>query len=101
MVLHAYHSVPSDARGFIGCAATVISWRRTAAALLRRRVAGTGVARCGRPGEFDERHGPPAGAVELAHDEALLLDIGQETLGTAQRARAIGAGDRRIARARP
>src|SRR5690348_9301588 len=99
MVSYAYHGVSSHARGPIECPLAA-SWRRTAAVLLGRRVVGIGVARCGRPGELDERHGPAASAVELAHDEALLLDIGQKTLGTAQRARAIGAGDRRIARAR-
>ena len=65
-------------------APTVISWRRTATALLGRLVIGIGIARRGRPGELDERHGSAAGAVELAHDEALLLDIGQKALGAAQ-----------------
>src|SRR4051794_30111309 len=63
----------------------VASWRRIAAALLRRQFLGIGVARCRRPGQFDERHDPPAGAVKLANDEALLLDVGQKTPCTAQR----------------
>jgi hypothetical protein len=44
-----------------------------------------GVARCRRPGQFDERHDPPTGTVKLANDEALLLDVGQQTPCRAQR----------------
>lgn len=64
---------------------TVASQSRTAAGLLRQRLLGIGVARCRRPGQFDERHDPPTGTVKLANDEALLLDIGQQTACTAQR----------------
>jgi hypothetical protein len=42
----------------------------TAAALLRRQFLGIGVARCRRPGQFDERHDPPTSTVKLANDEA-------------------------------
>src|SRR5947208_1947569 len=83
------------------CGLTVTSWSRTVAALLRRQFLGIGVARCRRPGQFDERHDPPTGAVKLANDEALLLDVGQQTPCTAQRMRAISARNRCIARAGP
>src|SRR5207248_929003 len=67
------------------CGLTVTSWSRTAAALLRRQFLGIGVAGCRRPGQFDERHDPPTGTVKLANDEALLLDVAQQTACTAQR----------------
>src|SRR5437762_1164528 len=69
----------------VSARSTVASGSRTAAALLRRQFLGIGVARCRRPGQFDERHDPPTGAVKLANDEALLLDVGQQAPCTAQR----------------
>ena len=68
---------------------------------LRRQFFGIGIAWRSCPGQFDECHDPPAGTVELADDEALLLDVAEKTLRTAQRVRAVGAGNRCIARARP
>jgi hypothetical protein len=65
-------------------------WRRDAEkmtddrGLLRCHGLGVGIAGRRRPGQFDKRHDPPAGAVKLADDEALLLDIGQQAPRTAQ-----------------
>src|SRR3954471_24437598 len=81
--------------------ATVVSHGRAAAALLCWQVTGIGVARRRRPGQFDQRHDPPAGTVELADDQALVFDIGQKPLGAAERVRAISPRDRRIAWAWP
>src|SRR5262245_39311304 len=77
------------------------SQRRATAILLGGQLVGIGVARRRRPGELDERYDSPPGAIELADDEALLLDIGEKTLRAAQRVRTIGACDRGIARAWP
>jgi hypothetical protein len=63
----------------------VASWSRAAAASLGGQFLGIGVARCRRPGQFDERYDSPTGAVKLANDEALLLDVAQQTPCTAQR----------------
>lgn len=70
---------------YLSARSALASWSRAAAALLRRQVLGIGVARCRRPGQFDERHDPSTGTVELANDETLLLDVGQQTPRTAQR----------------
>src|SRR3984893_12670812 len=44
-----------------------------AAALLRRRFFGVGIARVRRPGQFDERHDPPTSTVKLADDAIAML----------------------------
>src|SRR5260370_34454989 len=69
--------------------------------LLRRHFLGIGIAGCRRPGQFDERHDPPASTVKLADDKTLLFDVGQQTPRTAQPVRAIGASNRGIARTGP
>jgi hypothetical protein len=62
-------------------------WQPQATGSLRRqripRFPGIGIARCRRPCQFDQGDDAPAGAVDLANDQALLLDIGQQTPRTA------------------
>lgn len=51
---------------------------RHVAARVERCFVGIRIARRGRPGQFDQRDDPAPGAIELAYDQALLLDIGQQ-----------------------